>query len=62
MLLGRPWFIDAKVARDWGNNTIMIQRNDIVQTIVVTKHLGTNLKRPKFLLCFDYENDIINKE
>ncbi len=62
MLLGRPWLRDAKVACDWGNNMIMIQRNGIVQTIVVTKHLGTNLKRPKFLLCFDYENGIINKE
>jgi hypothetical protein len=40
----------------------MIQRNGTVQTIVVTKHLGTNMKRPKFVLCFDYENGIINKE
>jgi hypothetical protein len=24
MLLGRPWLRDAKVAHDWGNNTITI--------------------------------------
>jgi hypothetical protein len=40
----------------------MIPRNGIVQTIVVTKHLGTNMKRPKFILCFHYENGIINEE
>jgi hypothetical protein len=28
----------------------------------VTKHLGTNLKRPKVLLFFDYQNGIINVE
>jgi len=28
----------------------------------MTKHLGTNLKRPKVLLCFDYQNDITNEE
>ncbi len=24
VLLGRPWLKDAKVAHDWGNNTITI--------------------------------------
>jgi hypothetical protein len=28
----------------------------------MTKHLGTNLKRPKVLLCFDYQNGITNEE
>ncbi len=28
----------------------------------MTKHLGTNLKRPKVLLCFDYQNGIIDEE
>jgi hypothetical protein len=28
----------------------------------MTKHMGTNLKRPKVLLCFDYQNDITNEE
>jgi len=37
MLLGRPWLRDAKVAPDWGNNTITIQRNGTVKTITVTK-------------------------
>ncbi len=26
------------------------------------KHLGTSLKRPQVLLCFDYQNDITNEE
>jgi hypothetical protein len=26
------------------------------------KHLGTNLKRPKVLLCFDYQNGISYEE
>ncbi len=26
------------------------------------KHLDTNLKRPKVLLCFDYHNGITNEE
>jgi hypothetical protein len=30
MLLGRPWLRDAKVAHDWGSNTITIQGNWIV--------------------------------
>jgi hypothetical protein len=28
----------------------------------MTKYLGTNLKRPKILLCFDYQNGITNEE
>jgi hypothetical protein len=41
---------------------ITIQGNGIVRTIVVTKHLGTNLKRPEVLLCFVYQNGITNEE
>ncbi len=29
---------------------------------MVMKHLGTNLKRPKVLLCFDYQNGISYEE
>jgi hypothetical protein len=54
MLLNKPWLKDAKVTHDWGNNMIKIQGNGIVKTRTMTKHLGTNLKRPKVLLCFDY--------
>jgi hypothetical protein len=28
MLLGRPWFKDAKVTHDWGNNVIIVQGNE----------------------------------
>jgi hypothetical protein len=56
--LGRPWLRDAKVAHDWGNNTITVQWNGIVRTITVTKHLGSEVRRPQVLLCYDYHNDI----
>jgi hypothetical protein len=28
----------------------------------MTKHLGINLKKPKVLLCFDYQNGITYEE
>jgi hypothetical protein len=62
MLFGRPWVRNVKVPHDWGNNMITIQGNGTIQTIVVTKHLSTNLKRPKVLLCFNYQNGITNEE
>jgi hypothetical protein len=58
ILLGRPWLMGAKVAHDQGNNMITIQGNGIIMTITMIKHLGTYLKRPKVLLCFDYYNGI----
>jgi hypothetical protein len=62
MLLGRPWLRDAKVAHDWGSNIVTIQGNGIVRTIIVTKHLGSEVRRPEVLLCYDYQNGIINEE
>jgi hypothetical protein len=46
MLLRRPWLRDAKVTHDWGNNTMTIQRNGMVRIIVMTKHMGAEVKRP----------------
>ncbi len=54
MLLGRPWLRDAKVAHDWGSNTVIIQRYGTIRTITITKHLGSEVGRPKMLLCYDY--------
>jgi hypothetical protein len=62
MLLGRPWLRDVKVAHDWGSNTITIQRNKTIRTIIVTKHLGVEVRRPKMLLCYDYQNGITDEE
>ncbi len=62
MLLGRPWLKDVKVAHDWGSNTITIQGNGTVRTITVTKHLGGEVRRPKILPCYDYQNGITNEE
>jgi hypothetical protein len=45
MLLRRPWFRDARITHDWGNNTMINQRNGMVRTIMVTyKHLGVEVK------------------
>jgi hypothetical protein len=33
MLLGRPWFKDAKVAHNQGNNIVTIQGNGMVKKI-----------------------------
>ncbi len=30
MLLGLPWFHNAHVTHDWGNNVIAIENNEIV--------------------------------
>jgi hypothetical protein len=49
MLLGRPWFKDAKVTHDWGNNVIIVQSNGIVRTILVKRKLGAKTRRPKYL-------------
>ncbi len=50
------------MAHDWGSNIITIQRNGTIKTIVVTKHLGGEVRRPKVLLCYDYQNGIIDEE
>jgi hypothetical protein len=62
MLLGKPWLRDVRVAHDWGNNTVTIQGNGIVKTIIVTKCLGGEVRRPNMLLCYDYQNDIVDEE
>jgi len=60
MLLGRPWLKDAKVAHDLGSNIVTIQGNGTVKTIIVTKQLGGEVRRSKMLLCYDYQNGIID--
>ncbi len=62
MLFGRPWLRDVKVAHDWGNNIVTIQRNGTVKTITITKHLGGEARIPKMLLCYNYQNGITNEE
>ncbi len=61
MLLTRPWLKDAKIAHDWGNDTMTNQMNGTIRTIIVTyKHLGVEMKRLEVLLCYNYQNGIIN--
>ncbi len=61
-MLGRPWLRDNKVAHDWGSNIVTIQGNWIIKTIKVTKYLGGELRRPKMLLCYNYQNGIIYED
>ncbi len=61
MLLERPWLRDVKVTHDWGSNIVTIQGNETTKTIIVTKHLGGETRRPK-VLCYDYHNGIIDEE
>jgi hypothetical protein len=53
---------DAKVTHDWGSNIVTIQGNGIIRTITVTKHLGNEVRRLEVLLCYDYQNGIIDEE
>jgi hypothetical protein len=62
MLLGRPWLKDVMVAHDEGNNTITIQENGIIKKITSTIYLGGEVRKPKVLLCYDYQNGIIDEE
>ncbi len=62
ILLGRPWLREVKVAHDWGSNTVTIQGDGTVWTIIITKHLGSEIRRPKVLLCYNYQNGIIDEE
>ncbi len=51
MLLGRPWLKDVKVTHDWGSNIVTIQGNGTIKTITISKHLGSEVRKPKVLLC-----------
>ncbi len=62
MLLGKPWLKDGKVAHDQGTNIITIQMNGTIKTIIITKHLGGEIRRQEVLLCYDYQNGIIDEE
>jgi hypothetical protein len=62
MLLSQPWLYNSRVTHGWGNNLITIESNGMVQTIVVTKHLDSNTKRPKVLLCYDLMEGVTDEE
>jgi hypothetical protein len=62
MLLGRPWFIDAKGTHDWGNNVITIQGNGIIRTISIHKKLGVKTKRPQVFVCYDLLEGLTNEK
>ncbi len=61
-MLGTPWLKDVEVAHDRRNNIVAIQGNGTIKTIIVTRHLGGEVRRPKMLLCYDYQNSITYEE
>jgi len=61
-LLGKPWLKDVKVAHDWGSNIVTIQGNGTIRTIIITKHLGGEVRKLKMLLCYDHQNGITYEE
>jgi hypothetical protein len=62
MILGHPWLRDARVSHNWGTNIVTIQGSDIIRTILVTKKLGVQTKRPKVLVCYDSHFGIFDEE
>jgi len=62
MLFGRPWLKDVKVAHDWGSKIVTIQGKGTIRTITITKHLGGEVRKPKVLLCYNYQNGITDEE
>jgi hypothetical protein len=42
ILLRRPWLKDIKMVHDWGSNTVTLQGNGTIKTII-----GNNLKTSK---------------
>jgi len=46
MFLRTPWLRDVKMAHDLGSNIITTQGNGTVQAITITKHLGSEVRRP----------------
>ncbi len=50
------------MAHDWGSNIVTIQGNGTVKTIKVTKHLGGEVRRPKVLLYYNYQNGITDED
>ncbi len=49
---------DAKV----GNDIVTIHGNSMVTIIVKSKDLGIEVKWPEVLLCYNYQNGIIDEE
>ncbi len=62
MMLRHHWLKDAKVSHDWGTNIVIIDRTNLVKTILIIKKLGVQTKRPKVLMCYDFHYGISNEK
>jgi hypothetical protein len=62
MLLGCPWLRDAKVSHDWGTTIVTVQGTCTIRTILVTKKLGVQTKRPKVSTCYDFHLGILDEK
>jgi hypothetical protein len=51
MLFRCPRLKNAKISHDWGTNSVTIQGTCTIKTILITKKLGIQTKRPEVLLC-----------
>jgi hypothetical protein len=60
--LGRPWFKDAKVSHDWGNNVIIVEGYGTIITISINKKLGVETRRPQVFVCYDLMERLTDKE
>jgi hypothetical protein len=62
MLVGCPWLKDAKVSHDWGTNTNIISGTTMIKTIPIARKLGAQTKRPKALVCYDFDSKILDEK
>ncbi len=62
MLLGRPWFKQAKVHQDWGNNTLTITADTNKMTLSIEKQVMVHpSQRPcNFDNTYDWEGGLID--
>jgi hypothetical protein len=62
MLLGKPWFINAKVTHDCGNNVNTIQGNGTIRTITINKKLRVETRRPQVHVCYELMQGLTSEE
>ena len=62
MLLGRPWFRNAKVIHDWANDQVQIMGNETVKTVKIKRQLGYEAVTPHALVCYNFAEGITDDE
>jgi hypothetical protein len=62
MLLGKPWFRDAKVTHDCSKNVMTIQGNGTIKTISINKKLGLETKKPQVHVCYELMQGLTSED